>query len=325
MILGVFTFFSSEGLLVADKIIKNIFFYIIFNIPITIPASVNIGSLFLVLWGGFWICWIIGWGGPEESFIKTISNGLSQPLTRIFRNFLFTMPLATAMLLLAELFILSLQETHGIPTGSLDIPNPYELFFFASYASISEEIGFRMFPIGSVAAFWVLAKCWSSACNISIGAKFKLAIYSVLYPEGVKAKLNLKRVNMNGVIRGISAPEWMIVLISAFIFGLAHVLAGSGWLIGKLTITFVLGVFLGIIYLTYGITASILIHWFFNFYLTSFWLAYDMFGYPIKFFINLSEILILGFGFVGWIGFAIYLILKVANKLTIIRFLSSDS
>lgn len=324
MCLGVIIiFFSPEGLNLAAKFFEGIFFYIVFNIPITVLTPVNIGLLFLALWGVFCICWLISWTGPEESFPKVISKSLSSPFTRMFKNFLFTIPVASAMLFLAEIFLTSLQEAHGVPSGNINIPNPYELFFSASYASVSEEIGFRMIPIGLVAALWVLGKCWRSACNISVKSKLKLLGYTILYPEGGKAKTGLKRVNVNGLVSGISKPEWAIVLISAFIFGAAHIFAGSGWLIGKLTTTFIAGVFLGVIYLTYGITASILVHWFFNYYLTSFSLAYSMYGYPVKLFIGFSEISIIGFGFAGWIGLAVYLILKIARKLKYARHVPS--
>jgi membrane protease YdiL (CAAX protease family) len=78
--------------------------------------------------------------------------------------------------------------------------------------------------------------------------------------------MGYRNVQANGFPRGISPVEWVLILLTAAIFGLAHFLAGSGWEAGKVTTAFLAGLVFAIMYVAYGAYASILLHWFFNYY-----------------------------------------------------------
>jgi hypothetical protein len=54
---------------------------------------------------------------------------------------------------------------------------------------------------------------------------------------------------------------------------------GGGWEIGKATSATLAGLVMGVSYIVYGAQASIIIHWFFNAYLETYFLFSDI--YPI--------------------------------------------
>ena len=212
------------------------------------------------------------------------------------------------MLLVAEILLQRFQESVGIPTGSMDAPNLYMLLFNASYAAIFEEIGFRLIPIGAVVVPYIIWSGWKNLRTHTTPNQYRLTALAFLYPEGAKKRLNLRTVENAGWLRGISQAEWGIVLISATIFALAHILTGEGWGLGKLTITFMLGLVLGLIYLVYGITAPILMHWFHNYYLTILSISHELFNPPLTLFIEMINISIITVGTVSWAALCAYLI-----------------
>lgn len=78
--------------------------------------------------------------------------------------------------------------------------------------------------------------------------------------------MGYRNVKANGFPWGISPVEWILILLTSVIFGLAHFLAGSGWEVGKISTAFLAGLVFGIVFVAYGAYASILLHWFFNYY-----------------------------------------------------------
>ena len=64
--------------------------------------------------------------------------------------------------------------------------------------------------------------------------------------------------------------EWVALVFTSTVFGAYHILSGAGWGPGKFLTAALAGFVLGIVYLTYGAYADILLHWFFNFYLYSY-------------------------------------------------------
>ena len=85
-------------------------------------------------------------------------------------------------------------------------------------------------------------------------------------PELAKSKLGYKTVAANGFIRGISPLEWALILVSSFVFGIAHYIGGGGWEIGKVSTAALAGFVFAIMYVSYGAYADILLHWFFDYY-----------------------------------------------------------
>ena len=94
-----------------------------------------------------------------------------------------------------------------------------------------------------------------------------IAGLSLLSPERAKRKTGLTDFTTNGW-RGIHWLEWIFIVVSSVLFGLAHVESGGGtnWGAGKVVTAAVYGFVIAIAYVAYGAYAAILLHWFFDFY-----------------------------------------------------------
>jgi len=206
------------------------------------------------------------------------------------------------MMLIAVIAIHSFQEAHGVPTGDIPLPqNRFEALFELSYAALIEEIGFRVTPIGAfliIYLFWVGRK---KAVTLSWGQHLKLFLTAPLYPEKAKKMVGAGTVGDFGVRGGISLGEWVMVLFTSIIFGLAHYLFGGGWDIGKITSASVVGLAMGLTYLFYGVQAPILLHWFFNYYNYAYYFASELYVSVFITFILIESVTII-LGILGWLA-----------------------
>jgi membrane protease YdiL (CAAX protease family) len=98
-----------------------------------------------------------------------------------------------------------------------------------------------------------------------------------LFPEKAKNMVGAKTVGEHGFRAGISLSEWGMVIFTSIIFGLGHFLLGGGWEIGKTTSATLAGLILALSYLAYGAQASIIIHWFFNAYMETYFLLAEIY------------------------------------------------
>jgi len=235
-----------------------------------LPFSLNSGQFFLLLWTIFVLCFFAAWR-LRESFHQVVSKALSRPFSKLFKNWLFAMPTIASTLLVVVLSIIGLQDLFGVPTGTIPIPETdaerFDLYINLSNASIIEEVGFRITPIGAfLFASLLLIHDERDAVKASLGQRFKLLLTSFLYPDKAKSMVGARSVAINGVRVGISRGEWTMLLITSLVFGAAHLVAGIGWEAGKITSALLQGFVFGIVYLVYGVHAPILLHWFFNYY-----------------------------------------------------------
>jgi len=314
MFLGPALQFSPEGLTASNQNLRlPILLFII--IGFYTPIALNVGSVFLFLWGVFALCFIAAWEF-RESLHGIIEKGFSRPIKKLFNNWLFAMPIITSMLLTAVIAIQSFQEAHGVPTGEIPLPsNRFESLFELSYAVLIEEIGFRVTPIGAyliVYLFWVGRK---NAVTLSSGQRLKLFFTAPLFPDEAKKMVGVKTVSDFGVRGGISLGEWVMVFFTSIIFGLAHYLSGGGWEIGKITSASVVGLAMGLTYLLYGVQASILIHWFFNYYSYAFYFASELYT-SVFIIVILIDLLTLILGILGWFAIMIPGLRKMFRAIT---------
>ncbi|MBS7658259.1 MAG: CPBP family intramembrane glutamic endopeptidase [Candidatus Bathyarchaeia archaeon] len=245
---------NETASLIATKVKVLIIF---FAIDFWSPLKINLGVLFSVLLLIYLLCLILSWRN-ELPFHKAILN-----LKLVFKNWLASMPLISSALLLTIIFLQNLQEKHGVPTGAIQFQNPYEALFSLAYSPIIEEIGFRISFIGLISMLY----CLNSAKNFAFKPLIlKISVLSFLYPDKAKQTIGLENIKENGWIKGIKLGEWLTVFLTSIGFGLAHYLAGSGWEVGKITSAFLAGLIFSLVYLRYGFHASILLHWFFNYY-----------------------------------------------------------
>jgi len=202
------------------------------------------------------------------------------------------------MLYVAVTALHLLQESQGVPTGSLHYEDVFVAFFGLSYAAIIEEVGFRFTAIGIIFAVYLLLTNKEIGHETSL-QKLKYLFVTALWPNRAKSMLGLGTVETSGFPKGISLFEWVLLMLTSFVFGLIHYL--SGWGPGKITSAFMSGLFLGLAYLIYGAWASILLHWFFNYLDMAYYLGYVTYESELLFTIGtLSETATYVLGIIGW-------------------------
>jgi len=251
-------FLSKEAAALTASKVKLLIIFL--AIDFWSPVRVNLGILFIFLLLFYLLCLITSWA-LYPPFHKAILN-----IKSFFKNWLTSMPLISSALLLAIVFLQSLQESHGIPTGSIQFQNPYEALFSLTYSPVIEEIGFRTSFIGLTSMLYCLISIRNSPLKKSKKLFLKLLGLSILYPDKAKKIAGLENIREKGWSKGVKLGEWLTIILTSILFGLAHYLAGSGWEIGKITSASLAGLVFSLVYLRYGFHASILIHWFFNYY-----------------------------------------------------------
>jgi len=229
------------------------------------------------------------------------------------------MPVVASTLLFAVSLIIAVQDLGGVPTGGLPAPQTdveaFSLYLNLTYAPLTEEIGFRIFPIGIfLAAHLLVSQAELGTTSQSFFQRLKLLLFSFLYPDKAKRMVEgVKNVAANGVLDGISKSEWIMLLFTSLVFGAAHIVSGAGWEFGKITSTFVQGFVFGLVYLAYGVQASILLHWFFNYYFYSFELAAHCLSSGFDFFVWI-ELLTLRLGLVFLVVFTYFGVKRILSR-----------
>ena len=202
------------------------------------------------------------------------------------------------MLYVAVMVLDFLQETQGVPTGSLHYEDVFVAFFGLSYSAIIEEVGFRFTAIGVVLAVYLLLTEGRISPRTRL-EKLKCFLVTIVWPNRAKDMLGLGTVETLSFSKGINLFEWVLLVSTSFIFGLLHYL--SGWGPGKITSAFISGLVLGLAYLTYGAWASILLHWFFNYFDMADYLGYVAYRSELLLTIStLSEAAIYMLGIICW-------------------------
>lgn len=254
-------------------------------------------NVFIVIWVIYVVCFVAAWRW-RQSFHGVLKKALSGARD-VFGNFLFSMPLLSSMAWTAAVAIIYSQSAFGVGTGEPPSPS----FLQLAVSPLAEEFGFRIVPVGVVVVIFVFAAGRSLKSSSAGGGRLKLFFLSFIYPEGAKKMASLPTVGERGLLRGLSSLEWFIAVVSACVFGLAHVLS-PGWEIGKFTSASVQGFFFAVTYIAYGFEAPVLLHWFFNYYFYFF--SPEVAESFIPWAINLLsgiELLMLVLGVAGWIYF----------------------
>jgi hypothetical protein len=240
-----------------------------FGLSISLPFA-----QFLFLWLIILLCFIAAWK-MRKSFREVVSKAFRSPFVELFDNWLFAMPLIASALLFIVSSIIDLQNLVNVPTGSIPAPRTdaetFELYLSLTWAPVIEELAFRVIPIG----IFVLARLLLIQGNGDRNSQFvkqkpRLFLFSFLFPDKAKDMVGLENVEAKGIVSGISKDEWFILLFTSIVFAFAHLVPGVGWQFGKVTSTLVQGFVFGLVFLAYGVQASILLHWFFNYYFYTF-------------------------------------------------------
>ncbi len=285
-------YYTSDGLKVAARGIQELPLEIFMAFPISIPIHTNMGNLFGVMWLIFILCIVAAWCS-RGGFVKSFRNILNEPILSAKVNFLFIMPLVASSLLYASILIQQFQATQGVQTGNLTFPpqtSPYVILINLAYAPINEELAFRITSIGIPLAIFLLYVYRKDRKVGGVTNRLKFLLITMASPEHAKAMLGYKNVTERGYLRGISALEWILILITSIGFGLAHFLLGGGWEIGKVSTALLAGLVFGIMFVTYGAYAAILLHWYFDYFFTIVNLAETTYGGFFHLFSNTIEL-----------------------------------
>ncbi len=297
-------FFTSTGLDVSRLYLLKLPIPLLIDRDFSIPATINVGLVFLFLLGVYALCFVSAWMS-RESLHSVIKKGFSRPLRQLFSNNLFAMPTIASMLFVAFIIIHVLL---GVPTGSgpfepsEDPLQPFKDFLEVTYSPLVEEIGFRLIPIGIFLVAYLFVVGREKVAEFSGGEFLRVLFLIPFYPDKAKELLGVRTVTEFG-IRGISLAEWIVIAFTSVAFGLVHI--GGGWEAGKSISASINGLAFGLVYLLYGVQAPILLHWFFNYYIS----GYGAYGLALDFYPIISPIFLLIFlgtlvlGVLGWIMF----------------------
>jgi len=237
-------------------------------------------------------------------------------------SWLVAMPLVSSALLLVVLVTSIVLSQAGVTSGQLctppnmHLPNPCpsqaELYASLTYAPISEEIAFRITTLGLLVFILTI---WKNR-SIESGSgprRLSLVAASFLSPESAKAKVGLPTITTNGR-HGIHWSELILLFLTSSFFGIAHVISGgTDWGIGKAVTASISGFALGLVYLSYGAYAAILLHWFFDFYFETFGVGADVFGGAVTTLPGLVSLATLIVGAVSILVALNWLIRRISN------------
>lgn len=297
-------YFTPEGLATSNGYLAQIPIYVLDG-AVYIPVQTNIGTIFLFLWATTALSVIAAWV-IRENFHNVIKETVTKPVGNLFRSSLFAMPILNSMTLIAVIALQSIQEAGGIPTGTAPLPSdPFLAFINLSYASVVEELCFRIIPIGVFIFIYLFVIRRKTATFESVN-KIKLFFTAILFPDKAKKMVDTKTVEEDGFLRGISITEWGMVAFTTAVFGLAHFDPGVSWEIGKISSAAFAGLVIALCYMVYGFHAAILMHWFFNVYIETFSLASEYYSIMAPF-ANTVGILTLALGLMGYLAAAIML------------------
>ncbi len=223
-------------------------------ITVDIPITFNLGQLFIVLWTVYIILFAMALNGPFKSLIGAIKDASVRGIEGLMDNAMFATLIVFPVVLWGTVLLSLIQAAGGISTGSLPTVDPLLEFVELAIAPLREEIGFRMIPIGVAALIVLMAK---GKVRDGLLALWHPSRYLKKNdtPEQYKRHLNL---------------IYVMIGVSALLFGLAHVLLGAGWGPGKIASAAAAGVALGGLYYVYGLPSTILLHWSIDYFLSAF-------------------------------------------------------
>ncbi len=278
---------------------------------VRLPLTATFGTVFVLVSTIYALCFAVAWR-INGGFIQALRGKIPQRPTSASSNLLFILPVLSSSILVLVALIQGLQETAGLPTGSIEFANPYRGLFELAYSPIFEEVMYRISPF---AAYYVVNIGLTLSAKGESNAKsyLKSVSLSIAFPDRAKEVSGSPNIRTNGILRGVNRAEWALVALTSVVFGLAHYLSGSGWEIGKITSSSIAGLAFSLAYLTFGFHAPILLHWFFNYYPYIYEVAaqnYDGIFGSLEELANLSVELV---GLAAILAFSIYLVRRIVR------------
>lgn len=228
-----------------------------FEVP---AAGVRLGDAFAALWCAYAALFALAALGPCRGLYAELSaamghSGRNRAGVGVYsggrpmcENYMHAAVRWFAVLVLASAAIAALQAHAGVPAAEPPAGDEMLRFFEVAKAPIAEEIGFRVALIG-VPLFLACA-----------GAASVRSLARVLWhPHRHLPRTRRTRRAAAALIAG-----------TAVFFGVAHVLSGEPWGIGKLAQATASGAILGWVYYRHGLAPAILVHWAANYFVFSY-------------------------------------------------------
>ena len=243
--------------------VGRISFYFLSVIPaeIKIPLidSRPVFSALLFIFGLFLISLPFQGGDPisvaREG--KALDNALIGTLILSGGTFAFVVALSLLL------------EMGGVKIGGLTYEDKALEYIEVTYASLREEIGFRLTFVGFFAllSYSLISRRLLSPKEVLIG---------LFRPMSLPIEGSLKRTYLPSL--------WGFVLFSSILFGFAHLFSPTSWGIGKAITASLAGALLGYLYVRYGLFSSIISHWSFNYVSETLSISASVFDWPITLF-----------------------------------------
>lgn len=292
--IGAYVVFNTEiGSTITHEFPLDGLYMFFAGIPIDLPISNQLGEIFIIFWCFYLLFFAILMLGPKRNILQSLVGTVNGKEHAPRDNALCMIILWLAVLLVISKGLDLIQQSVGISVGSVEFSNQLIQFFNITVAPIREELGFRVVLIG-IPAYVMLAK------RRSIRDFFK----TLWYPSKNIASDHYARRNI-----------FILITISAILFGVAHLLYGGGWEYGKITQAMVGGWIIGWLYYRYGLHAAILMHWSTNYFIHSYgYFGNAVWGFPASI---IANPLLAGLDFllttVGIIAIGIFLHRKIGE------------
>jgi len=256
---GAYVVFNTElGSTITHEFPLDDFTIFLAGLPVNLPVTLQLGEVFIVLWCFYLLFFAILMFGPKKNILQSLVGTINSE-EESKSNSLFMVIVWLAVLLVISKVLEFFQESLGVSTGSIESPNQLIQFFNITAAPIREELGFRALLIGIPAYFMFISR--RSFANF-----FKTLWYPSKYVQ-------FDQYNKKSI--------YMLITISAILFGLAHLFFGGGWSYGKITQAMIGGWILGWLYYRYGLHAAILLHWSTNYFIFSYgYFGNTVWGFP---------------------------------------------
>ena len=216
------------------------------GINFQIPFEFVVGDAFIILWSVYIIFFTIAVLGPENNFLKSLTQSLSLGKINSESNYMFAITMWFSILVLISGMINFIQESFDVSIIAPETENDLIQFYNVTLAPIVEEIGFRVLLIG-LPLFTIY----------SIKTSWKYFFKSLWRPEKYLHVYDKRKV--------IS-----LIVIAAIFFGFAHLIMGESWSNGKFLQASASGIILGWVYFRFGLISAILIHWATNYFVYSY-------------------------------------------------------
>lgn len=209
-------------------------------------SDIQVGDVFVVSWMFFLVVFAISVFGPNRSFVRVLSPIMAGSAEQQDGNYIIQVIKWFSVIIVLSVAIDVIQRQFGVSTMPPPFGNDMLQLLSVTLAPIVEEVGFRVILVG-IPVFLLYSQRMSA----------RGFVRSLWNPSEA---LDITRTN----------KALVIIMISAVLFGIAHIASDQGWTSGKMAQATMSGAIIGWAYVRYGFVAAVLIHWAANYVVFSY-------------------------------------------------------